>query len=83
MDQERATRRWRSNHLVPAELTARWSERIRNLEDMLFAAYCNGVVESAEKKAVVEYARRLGINQKQLDVIKQEAVRRYEEFKSR
>jgi tellurite resistance protein len=62
-------------------LVGRWSQRIRNLEDMLLAAYCNGVFEKTEKKAIQQYARQLGINQEQFDMIKQEAKRRYAEFK--
>ena len=64
------------------QLVGRWSERIRNLEDMLFAAYCNGVLERTEKKVIVDYAGQLGIDQRQLDVIKQEAKRRHAEYKS-
>ena len=66
-----------------AKLVGRWSERIANLEDMLFAAFCNGVIELAEKKAIQQYAAQLGINQAQLDLIKQETKRRYAEFKAR
>ena len=63
------------------ELVGRWSDRIANLEDMLFAAYCNGVFERTEQKAIQQYAKQLGINQTQFDVIKQETKRRYTEFK--
>ncbi len=66
---------------LPTQLPVRWSQRIRNLEDMLFAAYCNGVVDPAEKTVILEYAKQLGINQQQLQVIKQEAKQRYADFK--
>ena len=69
-----------NNERLPAQLTVRWSDQIRNLEDMLFAAYCNGVLEPAEKEVIVDYANLLDINQKQLNGIKEEAKRRYEEF---
>ena len=65
------------------QMVGRWSDRVANFEDMLFAAYCNGVFEKAEKKTIKEYARQLGIDQKQFDQIKQETKRRYAEFKSR
>ena len=65
------------------QLVGRWSERVANFEDMLYAAYCNGVFERAEKKAIKEYAGQLGIDQKQFDVIKQETKRRYAEFKAK
>ena len=63
------------------ELVGRWSNRIANLEDMLFAAYCNGMFDRTEKKVVQQYAQQLGISQAQFDMIKQEAKRRYTEFK--
>ena len=65
------------------ELVGRWSDRIANLEDMLFAAYCNGVFERTEQKALQPYAKQLGINQTQFDTIKQETKRRYTEFKGK
>ena len=65
------------------ELAGRLSERVANFEDMLFAAYCNGVVERTEKTVLQQYLKQLGINQAQLDMIKQEAKHRYEEFKAR
>jgi uncharacterized tellurite resistance protein B-like protein len=66
-----------------AQMVGRWSDRVANLEDMLFAAYCNGVFEKAEKKAIQQYARQLGIDQKQFDLIKEETKRRYAEFKGK
>jgi len=66
-----------------AELVGRWSERVANLEDMLFVAMCNGVVDPAEKKAIQQYARRLGIDQGQFDLIQEEAKQRYAQFKRR
>ena len=65
--------------LVP--LTARWSEKVRNLEDMLFAAFCNGALAPDEKEIIVEQARVLGIEKDQLTVIKGEAKQRYDGFK--
>jgi len=64
---------------IQTHVAARWSDRIGNLEDMIFAAYSNEVLEPAEKQAIVEYAKHLDIDQKQLNLIKQEAKRRHEE----
>ena len=61
----------------------RWSEQIRNLEDMLFAAYCNGVLDQAERAAVKQYAAQLGIEQKQLTHVVQQTKQRYAEFKEK
>jgi uncharacterized tellurite resistance protein B-like protein len=65
------------------QMVGRWSERIRNLEDMLFAAFCNGVLDLGEKKVIKDYAGRLGIDQRQLDVVKEETKRRYTQFKAK
>jgi uncharacterized tellurite resistance protein B-like protein len=66
-----------------AQMAGRWSERIGNLEDMLFAAYCNGVLDPAERQQIKDYAGRLGINREQFDVIQQETKRRYEQYKAK
>jgi uncharacterized tellurite resistance protein B-like protein len=65
------------------QLVGRWSQRIGNLEDMLFAAYCNGVLEKTEKKAIQQYAVQVGISQAQFDVIKEETKRRYAEHRGK
>ncbi len=65
------------NQRVQTNVSARWSERIRNLEDMIFVAYSNGVLEPSEKQTIVEYAKHLGIEQQQLDLIKKEVKQRH------
>jgi uncharacterized tellurite resistance protein B-like protein len=66
-----------------ASPAGRWSQRIRNLEDMLFAAYSNGVLDAAEKTTVKQYAGQLGIDQKQFDRVIRETKERYAEFKEK
>ena len=63
---------------IQSDVGDRWSTRIKNLEDMMYAAYCNGRLDAGEKTAVVTYAKTLGIDQKQLNLIKQEAKQRCE-----
>lgn len=58
----------------------RLSDRMRNLEDMLLAAYCNGVVDAAEKKLIVDFATQVAVNKHQFSVMKSEAKRRHHEF---
>ncbi|MFH1267702.1 MAG: hypothetical protein ABIK89_18455 [Planctomycetota bacterium] len=65
------------------QLAGRWSDRIRNFEDMIFAAFVNGVLEPSEKKLIKEYAAQLGIDQAQFDVIQKETKRRYAEYKEK
>lgn len=71
----------KSSSELPAPLAVRWSEQIRNLEDMLFLAYCDGTLDPAEKKYIINYANSLNINQAQLAAIRDEAKQRHAEFK--
>ena len=66
---------------LPVALELRWSDQIRNLEDMLFVAYCDGTLEPTEKQAIITYANFINISQNQLSVIKADAKRRFAEFK--
>ena len=59
----------------------RWSDRIKNLEDMLFSAFCNGVVDRAEKELIQSYANQMDISQQQFNVVKDETRRRFVDFK--
>ena len=63
------------------QLVGRWSDRIRNLEDMLYAAFCNGIVQKVETGPIKGFAARLGITQEQLDLIKRETKSRYKQSK--
>lgn len=60
----------------------RWSDRVRNFEDLLFAIFCNGVTHPAEKKEIKTYLKPLRINQEQLDLMISQAKQRYQEFTS-
>ena len=66
---------------LPVALELRWSDQIRNLEDMLFVAYCDGTLDPTEKQVIVNYANVLNITQSQLSVIRADAKRRFAEFK--
>ena len=50
---------------LPVRLELRWSDQIRNLEDMLFVGYCDGTLDPTEKKVIVEYANFLAISRAQ------------------
>jgi len=54
----------------------RLSERIRNLEDMLFLAYGDRELHGMEKKIIVDFAKQIGLNQKQGNIIQKEAKAR-------
>jgi len=58
----------------------RWSDRVRNLEDLLFAAFCNGASHPAEKRHIKSYLKPLRINQEQVNILISEAKRRYKDF---
>ena len=61
----------------------RFSEKIRNLEDMLLVAYYDSKFEETEKKIIVSYVKQLQIEQKQIDIIKEETKQRLKDFKKR
>ena len=69
------------NEGLQLHLPSRLSQRIRNLEDMLFLAYANDALDPAEKEPIMDYANHLGISQQQLNVIKQETKQRYVQYK--
>ena len=50
----------------------RFSDRIRNLEDMLCVAYCESGLDDMEKKVIVDYAKQIGVTQKEIDIIREE-----------
>ena len=54
----------------------RFSDRIRNLEDMLFVAYGESGLDDMEKKVIVNYAKQIGITQSQIDIIRKETKAR-------
>ena len=62
---------------VQTQVSDRWSDRIRNLEDMILAVYCDGEIDPSEKQLIVKYAKHLEIDQKQLGRIPQETKRRH------
>jgi tellurite resistance protein len=45
----------------------RYSEQIRNIEDMVFVAVADGDYGQTEKASIVEFARQLGLTQEQVD----------------
>ncbi|MCA9101179.1 MAG: hypothetical protein KDA63_08520 [Planctomycetales bacterium] len=55
---------------------SRWSDQIRNLEDMLLVAHLNGAIHPEEKSLVLAAAGEAGINNRQFDVIKAEVKQR-------
>ena len=59
----------------------RWSDRIRNVEEMLLVAFADEKLHSLEKKILMEYANHLGINQTQFKVIREETKKRLAELK--
>ncbi len=57
-------------------LPGRFSERIRNLEDMLAMAYADADLHSEEKAAVIAFAKQVGVTQEQLRTIQGEVKKR-------
>ena len=51
----------------------RFSDRVRNLEDMVFIALSDGRLPEAEKKKIRSFAKTIGVNQDQINVIVSES----------
>jgi uncharacterized tellurite resistance protein B-like protein len=54
----------------------RYSDRVRNIEDMLFVALADGGLSGAEQARILAFAKQIGISQEQIDKIVAEADRR-------
>ncbi len=54
----------------------RFSDRIRNLEDMVFVAVCDNRFSGDEKPEIVGFAKQVGVSQAQLNEILKEARQR-------
>lgn len=63
------------------KLPKRYSEKFRCLEDMLFLALSDKKCHQMEKEVILKYAKKLGISQEQLDLIREETKQRIAEMK--
>lgn len=63
------------------KLPTRFSEKFRCLEDLLFVALSDKKLHEMEKQIIVKYAKKLGIGQEQLDLIRDETKERIAEMK--
>ena len=59
--------------LVP---TGRYSERIRNIEDMIFVALLDGALADKEKRVITKFAKEAGCIQEQINQILRETKKR-------
>jgi uncharacterized tellurite resistance protein B-like protein len=60
----------------------RYSERIRNLEDMIFVALSDSALSDPEKKLIRSFARAIGAKREQIDTIVSEAIARFRTYKA-
>lgn len=54
----------------------RYSEQIRNIEDMIFTSLSDGKLEASERSVIVAFAKQIGIAQQQINRILSEAKSR-------
>jgi uncharacterized tellurite resistance protein B-like protein len=64
------------DHEVDLTQFARFSDRVRNLEDMIEMVLCDGQLDDSERTVVISAAKQIGITQEQLNLILKEAKRR-------
>ena len=55
----------------------RYSERIRNLEDMIFVALSDNDLSDPEKRVILSFARAIGVEQEQINTILSESITRF------
>ncbi|MBF0244063.1 MAG: TerB family tellurite resistance protein [Planctomycetes bacterium] len=70
----------KSPDFVP-EPTGRFSDRIRNLEDMAYVAMSDRDFDPSEKEMVKLFAKRIELSQEQLSIILDQSVARYKQRK--
>ena len=61
------------------KLPAVFSDRIRNLEDMLMVAYYDKTLQEMEKKIITAYAKHLDITKEQFQTVQQEVKKRLQD----
>jgi tellurite resistance protein len=59
--------------------TGCFSEKVRNVEDMVYLALADGELADSETRVIIEFAKQVNINQKQIDEIVAEAKLRARE----
>ncbi|UCG65566.1 MAG: zinc-ribbon domain-containing protein [Deltaproteobacteria bacterium] len=60
----------------------RYSERIRNLEDMIFVALSDNALSDPEKILMRSFAKAIGAKQEQIDTILSEAIARFRAYRA-
>ncbi len=65
------------NHIT---LVGRYSEKVRNLEDMMFVSLADGDLPESERRVIVSIARQLEISQNQINEMLVESRRRVKEI---
>jgi len=61
---------------------ARFSDQVRNLEDLMLMSIWDSRLHEMEKKIVYSYAKQLGLGKKQFDIIKKQAKSRFKGMKA-
>ena len=58
----------------------RYSERIRNLEDMIFVALSDSDLSGSEKNIILSFAKAIGAKQEQINTILSESITRFRNY---
>lgn len=58
----------------------RYSERIRNLEDMIFVALSDSDLSDSEKSVILSFAKAIGAKQEQINTILSESITRFRAY---
>jgi len=74
-DLESAVKAVGEGHYEPVPV-GRFSDRVRNLEDMIYISVSDGKLPQLQKKLILSFAKKIGINQEQINEILTESKRR-------
>lgn len=74
-DLEKAVKAVGQGHYKPTPV-GRFSERVRNLEDMIYISVSDGQLPPIQKKIILSFAKKIKINQEQINEILSESKRR-------
>ena len=78
-DLEEAKKITKKGHYLVTPV-GRYSERIRNLEDMIFIALSDNDLSDSEKSVILSFAKAVGTKQEQINTILSEAITRFRAY---
>jgi len=77
LEEAKRTTKKRDYQLTPV---GRYSERLRNLEDMIFVALSDNDLSDSERSVILSFAKAIGAKQEQINTILSESITRFRTY---